>query len=102
VESGTQVVVGVNRFGDSKAPSPAIFRSDPGVEEQRRKALERLRAGRDGGAVARSLQRLEEAARGGEPLMPAILGSVKAYATLGEICNALRAVYGEYQPPVAI
>ena len=102
IESGGQVIVGVNRFGDSRAPSPAIFRSDPGVEEERRKALQRLRAGRDGPTVAQTLRRIEDAARAGDPLMPPIMEAVKTYATLGEICDALRAVYGEYRPPTAI
>jgi methylmalonyl-CoA mutase N-terminal domain/subunit len=59
-----------------------------------------VRAERDSGAVDRALSRLQEAARGTDNLMYPILESVKAYATLGEICDVFRQVFGEYQEPV--
>ncbi|MGN6379860.1 MAG: methylmalonyl-CoA mutase family protein, partial [Gaiellales bacterium] len=65
------------------------------------RALTELRGGRDGTAVASALAALEEAARAPGSTMPAILAAVRADATLGEICGALRAVYGEYRPASA-
>ncbi|MDR7482197.1 MAG: methylmalonyl-CoA mutase family protein, partial [Armatimonadota bacterium] len=61
-----------------------------------------VRAGRDGGAVARTLRRLGEAARGRDNLVPYILDAVEAYATVGEICDALRGVFSTYRPPVVV
>ncbi|HET7521169.1 MAG TPA: methylmalonyl-CoA mutase family protein, partial [Candidatus Limnocylindria bacterium] len=75
-------------------------------DEQERRHLDRLartRAERDADAHARAMTRLrEEASRGDVNLMPAIMEAVGAYATIGEMCNALRAVYGEYREPLSV
>ena len=103
VESGEQVIVGVNQFRDEQeVPSTAIFRVDPQVAAVQTARLQRLRHERDNAAVGASLARLRETAQGTENLMPAILAAVKTYATLGEICGVLREVFGEYHAPTVI
>ncbi len=102
VESGERIVVGVNRYTAEGAPSPPILRIDPEVERAQVERLQRLRARRDSARVKAALQNVEETARSEGNLMPAILEAVKAYATVGEISNSLRNVYGEYQESVVI
>jgi methylmalonyl-CoA mutase, N-terminal domain len=99
--SGEDIVVGVNAFADEPAPPPERFDVPAGLADDQRRALAELRAGRDGGAADAALAQLEAAARGAGSVMPAILDAVRADATLGEICGALRAVYGEYRPAFA-
>lgn len=100
VDAGDRVVVGVNKFTGSPTPPPPILRVDPSVREDQIRRLRVLRARRDGRKVNRTLKKLQEAARSGENLMPPILDCVEAYATVGEISDALRAVFGEYRAPV--
>jgi len=103
VESGEQVIVGVNQFRDEQeVPSTAIFRVDPQVAAVQTARLQRLRRERDNAAVTDALARLRETAQGTDNLMPAILAAVKTYATLGEICGVLREVFGEYHAPTVI
>ena len=97
VEKGEQIVVGVNRFAISDETKPNLMRVDEALGEARRRQIAALRSGRDQGAVTACLAALTTAARGTENLMPHILASVKAEATVGEICDALRAEFGEYQ-----
>jgi methylmalonyl-CoA mutase N-terminal domain/subunit len=99
IEKGDQVVVGVNRFQTGESPKPDLLRVDENVRVAQMAALAELRATRDGSRVAALLQQLETAARDPRsPLMPLIIEAVEAYATLGEICDALRRVFGEYTP----
>jgi methylmalonyl-CoA mutase N-terminal domain/subunit len=98
VESGERVVVGVNRYVEGETASPS-FQHDPKVERQRAELLAAWRADRDRRAVEQALGRLDRDARGTENLMPAILDALKAGATLGEVCDTLRAVFGAYKPP---
>jgi methylmalonyl-CoA mutase, N-terminal domain len=102
VESGQQVVVGVNHYQDDRATSPPILRIDPEVEPSQVERLRRLRARRDQGRVRAALGEFEAAARSDQNLIPLILNAVKAYATVGEISDALRRVFGEYQESVVI
>jgi methylmalonyl-CoA mutase N-terminal domain/subunit len=99
VESGGRVIVGVNRFADDgpTADTP-LHRLDPALEAAQGERLARFRAARDGAAAAAATRALAEAARGTANLLPCILQAVKARATLGEIADALRAVFGEYHP----
>ena len=97
VESGDAVVVGVNRFTDSEAPKPAVLKVDPGLERDRRERLRERRAGRSAPVVDAALSGVERAARGSENLMPAILAAVEAEATLGEIADRMRAVFGTHR-----
>jgi methylmalonyl-CoA mutase N-terminal domain/subunit len=75
-----------------------LLRIGPELEEEARIRLRDLRTQRDQGAVAASLLRLQEAAKGDDNLLPPILEAVRAYATLGEISDQLRSVFGEYRP----
>jgi len=97
VERGEQVIVGVNRFRMEEQRKIPTFRLDPAIECAQLSRLRELRAGRDKKTVAESLERLEQAARGPENLMPPILGAAAAYATLGEISDRLKSVFGEYR-----
>jgi methylmalonyl-CoA mutase N-terminal domain/subunit len=97
IETGDRVIVGVNKFQAKERVSPAVFRVPKEIERAQVGRVQAVRAGRDAAAVAASLQALGEAARGSANLMPPILGAVKAYATLGEICGVLRGVFGTYK-----
>jgi methylmalonyl-CoA mutase N-terminal domain/subunit len=102
IESGERVVVGVNRFKSSEEPEPTIFRVDTEIARGQIERLRQVRAERDTAAARASLKRLNEAARGEDNLMPAILDAVRSYATLGEICGELRSAWGEYRPPTVV
>ena len=102
IESGDRVVVGVNRYVDEEEDATPIFRPNTAVIGAQLERLARVRAERDGAAAEASLARLREAARSDGSLMEPILEAVRAYATLGEMCGALRAEWGEYTPPTAV
>ncbi|HEY8530833.1 MAG TPA: methylmalonyl-CoA mutase family protein, partial [Limnochorda sp.] len=102
VEEGRRIVVGVNAFRQGDETPPEIFRIRPDVEREQVERLRRLRAQRDNQAVARELARLREAARAGENLMPYLMDAVRSYATLGEMADTLRDVFGEYQERAVI
>ena len=86
---------------DDEAPQPERFDVPPHLEGEQREKLAALRARRDGAAVEARLAELRAAAEGTGNLMPPIVAAVRAEATLGEICGALRAVFGEYRPAAA-
>ena len=99
VERGDQVIVGVNKYAmenDSQIPTLAI---DESVRDHQIERLNQARAKRDAGAVANALEKLKRAAQSDENTMPATIEAVRSYATLGEICSALRDVYGVYEEP---
>ncbi|PTX52209.1 methylmalonyl-CoA mutase [Melghirimyces profundicolus] len=100
IESGEEVVVGVNRFRLEKEPQPELYKLDPHLAREQVERVQALRGKRDGEETARRLAALKRAAEGDDNLIPFILDAVKAYATVGEICNTLREVFGEYQPSV--
>ncbi len=102
IESGDQIVVGVNRFQVDDAVHPDLLRVAPEILQRQLANLARVRRDRDGDAVERALGRLRRAAGGTENLMPHIIAAVKVYATVGEICDTLRAVFGVYRPPVVV
>jgi methylmalonyl-CoA mutase N-terminal domain/subunit len=102
IESGERVIVGVNKFREDEDAPKSIFRMNPELVRVQLERLAKLRAERDSAAAEAAVRRLEEAAKGPENLMPAILDAVRSYATLGEICGALRRVWGEYVPPTAV
>jgi methylmalonyl-CoA mutase N-terminal domain/subunit len=97
VERGEAVVVGVNRFKQADGEAPAHFRLNPELEEQQIARVREVRASRDGAVVEERLRALEKAARSGDNLMPHILESAEAHATVGEISDRFRAVFGEYR-----
>ena len=98
IEKGERVVVGVNKFQVEEESPKDLLRVDPSVRVSQIEGLKRLKSERDNGRVTGILGELRKAAEGNVNLMPIILDAVKAYATLGEICDALREVFGEYQP----
>ena len=102
VETEERIVVGVNKFTAKAEAMGEILRVDPKVREERIGELEALRAKRDNAAVEKHLAALKVAAESGENLMPRFLACVREYATLGEICDTLRGVFGEYQAPSTI
>jgi methylmalonyl-CoA mutase N-terminal domain/subunit len=97
IESQEEVVVGVNRFQLESATPMHLLRIDPALEQAQVERVRALRARRDAKAVEDSLQELEQAAATTENLMPRILACVESYATVGEISNTLRRVWGEYR-----
>ncbi len=102
VETGDRVVVGVNRFTDDESVRPPLQRIDPALEREQVERIARLRADRDAAAWAASLERLERVARGSENIVPAMIDAVGARATLGEISDRLRAVWGEHREVVTV
>jgi methylmalonyl-CoA mutase N-terminal domain/subunit len=98
VESGRRVVVGVNRYRDGGGDEPTLLRVDPALERQQVDRVQALRARRDAAAVERTLARLRADAAGDDVnLLPAIVEAARAYATLGEMCDALREVWGTWR-----
>jgi methylmalonyl-CoA mutase, N-terminal domain len=98
VERGERVIVGVNRFVASGETEPPILRIDPKLEPEQIERVRTLRAGRDSGAVASALARLKaDAALPDRNLMPVIVDAAKADVTMGEMCDALREVWGVWR-----
>ena len=100
LERGDQTIVGVNKYEMEDEPTevPTLV-IDESVRRHQLERLERTRTKRDNGAVSKTLDRLRKAALLNENTMPATIEAVRAYATLGEICSALRDVYGIYEEP---
>jgi methylmalonyl-CoA mutase N-terminal domain/subunit len=97
IEKEDRIVIGLNRFQAAEERPGNLLRVDPSVQKEQTEHLKKLRSERDNDKVKQSLAALETAARGADNMMPFILESVKTYATLGEICDVLRGVFGEYQ-----
>ena len=103
IEAGTRVVVGLNKFQVKEEEKPKdLLKVDPEVGNRQRARLQELKSTRDNAAVAQALAALKTAAQGTDNLMPPILAAVKTLATLGEICDTLRGVFGEYEAPALI
>jgi methylmalonyl-CoA mutase N-terminal domain/subunit len=96
VESGDQVIVGVNKFHTEAAAPKDLLRVDPKVRENQIMRLADVRSKRDNSVVEKSLEDLKRAAQGSENLMPPILAAVRGRVTLGEICGVLRGIFGEH------
>ncbi len=95
IEGGNKVVVGVNKFVSPYPKPTGLLRLDPEVAKKQMGRLAQVKRERDNTAVGAALKRLEEVARGTENTMPAVLECVAAYATIGEVCDVLRRVFGE-------
>jgi methylmalonyl-CoA mutase N-terminal domain/subunit len=102
VDRAEAVVVGVNRFTVEEEKPIPLQRIDPGLEAKQVERVRALRAKRDVVPWKAALQQVEEAARGGDNLMPRIVTAVDAHATVGEISDTLRRVFGEYREAVVI
>jgi len=102
IESGKRVLVGVNKFQVKEPPVKGLLKVDPRVRELQVKRLAELRASRDQKKVQASLEELKKVAQGDGNLMMPILQGVRSYCTLGEMCDVLRGVFGEYEPIVTV
>ncbi len=102
IEEKERIIVGVNEFEVDEEPEMDIEEVTEEDEQRQIDRLESVRADRDSEEAEAKLEALREAARGDDNLMPHIVDAVKAYATVGEICNVLREEFGEYQPGSAI
>jgi len=98
IEAKERIVVGVNNFTSGYEPPGEILKVNPAIEEKQRSRVAQVRTERDQQAAQKSLARIEQVAREGSNLMPPIIDAVRAWATLGEISDAMRRVFGEYQP----
>src|SRR6266699_2719198 len=99
IDAGERVVVGVNKFISEADSGYRPLRGDPAIEEEQVKRLARLRAGRDGAEWRRRIGELKRAAVGPENVLVPLRGALAAQATVGEVCDALRDVWGTYRPP---
>ena len=102
VDDGEEVVVGVNDFQEGGDQPQTIFSVDRRLVDEQLSRLAHHRRERDPEAVASAIAGLKAACEGDDNLLPPILDAVRAYATLGEICGAMREVFGEYRPPTVI
>ncbi|RJS80453.1 methylmalonyl-CoA mutase [Candidatus Bathyarchaeota archaeon] len=102
IDEKKRIIVGVNEYSTEEKYPIEILRIDPKVEEEQIARLQKLRRERDNRKVKEVLEKLHYAAEKNVNLMPTIIDAVKAYATLGEICDVLRKVYGEYKELIVI
>jgi methylmalonyl-CoA mutase N-terminal domain/subunit len=97
MEENRRVVVGWNKYKANEKVEFALFKPDPAHAQSQIAGLKVLKEERDSGAVAGALSRLRRGAEGDQNLMPFFVEAVTVYATLGEICQVLREVFGEYR-----
>ncbi len=102
LETGEKTVVGVNKFQIEEHTRPELLKIDKKIQEEQINFLSKIKRERDNEKVLNFLQKLQNAAEGEDNLMPYIIDSVKAYASVGEICNTLRMVFGEYKETIVI
>ncbi|MZP28358.1 methylmalonyl-CoA mutase [Heliobacterium undosum] len=100
VESGDNVVIGVNKFQMKEEPPKGLLKVDPALGEAQKAKLKQVKESRDNVAVQNALARVRAAAQGNENMMPVIIDAVKVYASLGEICGVMREVFGEYRQQI--
>ncbi|MEA2576961.1 MAG: methylmalonyl-CoA mutase, N-terminal domain, partial [Chloroflexota bacterium] len=102
VDSGDQVVVGVNKFRDDELTTPPTHRIDPAGERRQIERVQKVRAERSADAWNTAMVELERVARADGNLMPSILAAVRAYATVGEISDRLRVTWGEHRELITV
>lgn len=102
VESGDRIVVGMNKFKIEEEAPKGLLKVDPKVGEVKKEGLKKLRSERNQNRVDETLVALKKACEGTENVMPYILDAVREYATLGEICDVMREIFGEYQQSVML
>ncbi|MFN5347739.1 MAG: methylmalonyl-CoA mutase [Bacteroidota bacterium] len=96
IESGDKVIVGVNKFSIEEPPFENLFTVDDTIRQVQIDKINKVKASRDNARVEQTLKALEAVAKDGSNVMPKILDAVEAYATLGEVCDVMRGVFGEY------
>jgi methylmalonyl-CoA mutase N-terminal domain/subunit len=99
IDTGAAIVVGVNRFADETPADVDVFRVDPEMERRQIERVRAVRASRSEQEWRVALAAVERAARDGGNLVPPIVAAVETHATLGEIADTMRGVFGEYQDP---
>ena len=97
IDAGESVVVGVNRFTSDEPQAIEVFQIDPAIERQQVERVRALRASRHGATCRQAIDRIVATARDGSNVVPAIIDAVEARATVGEISDAMRTVFGEHQ-----
>ncbi|KAB8038679.1 methylmalonyl-CoA mutase [Silvanigrella paludirubra] len=102
IENKNRVIVGVNQFSIEEKEQEGLLRIDDSVEKNQINRLKNIKNTRDQNAVKTSLAHLKTAAKGTDNLMPYIIDAVKAYASIGEICNVMREVFGEYKENIIL
>jgi methylmalonyl-CoA mutase N-terminal domain/subunit len=102
MENGKRIIVGQNKFRGEKDEEPELLKIDMKIQEEQIKFLSEIRKERDQQQVEKNLNALKKAAGTNENLIPYIISAVKAYASVGEICNAMREIFGEYKETVVI
>ena len=100
IEDGKRIIVGVNKFVVEEEEMPEILKINPEIEKNQIQFLRKIKAERDNSLVNEKLKLLKEAAQGDANLMPFIIDAVRVYASIGEICNTLREVFGEYRESI--
>jgi methylmalonyl-CoA mutase N-terminal domain/subunit len=102
IESGERVIVGLNKFVLDEDQKPELLKIDINTQEEQIKFLKEIKAGRNKDAVNNALSALKDVAKGSDNIMPAIINAVKVYASVGEICNTMREVFGEFKEIIVI
>ena len=102
IESGERIIVGVNKFKINEEQKPELLKLDPKIQEEQIRFLNKIKNERNNVDIKDKLEKLENSAREDINLMPLILDAVKSYASVGEICNSLRKVFGEYKETIVI
>ena len=102
IEKGKRIIVGLNKFQSDEDEEPELLKIDMKVQEEQIKFLNKIRKERNQQEVDKALKNLENAANGNNNLIPFIIDAVKAYASVGEICNTMRKVFGEYKELIVI
>jgi len=102
IEKQETIIVGVNKFTVEEGAPQGLLRVKEEVEVNQKKALAKIKESRDPARVEATLRALEQAAKGSDNLMPFILDAVKSYATLGEIANVMRGVFGVHRETVVL
>lgn len=102
IEDGSQIVVGVNKFGSDHDAQVPVFTLNEAVATEQTAGLRRIRAERDNAAIEAALADVRQAAQGSANLLPPMREALRRHATLGEVCGILRQEWGEYRPSVAI
>jgi methylmalonyl-CoA mutase N-terminal domain/subunit len=97
IEDGSKVIVGVNKFVSKEGIAPPVFKIDDSIRTLQSKKLAELRARRDAGKAAASMEAIRQAALSGNNLMPVVIEAVENLCTLGEISDVLRGVWGEFE-----
>lgn len=100
IESGKRIIVGVNKFTIDEEDTPEILKINPDIEKAQIEFVKKIKSERNNQLVSEKLTQLKSAAQGEENLMPYIIEAVRVYASIGEICNTLREVFGEYRESI--